>query len=645
MNIKSGVLLLAVALLSSVAFAQPSRWQQKVKYVMNIDMDVNSNQFTGKQQLEYSNNSPDKLDKLFYHLYFNAFQPNSSMDVRSRELGKIMINGRPDWDSRVKDRISKLKEDEIGYQKIKSIKMNGVSQPFKYHETILEVNLTKPILPRTKVVLVMEFEAQVPLQVRRSGRDNPGTGVRYSMSQWYPKLCEYDNDGWHPNQYVAREFYGVWGDYDVTINIDKTYKLGGTGVLVNANEIGWGYDKPGSGLKPTSKEKRSWRFVGNNVHDFMWAADPDYKHIVRSIPNGPTIHVIFNDKVNDDKDDSDWTRVADVAVKVLPFIEKHFGKYPYPQYSFIHGGDGGMEYPMATLLSSASLGTAIHEWMHSWYQMMLGTNESLYAWMDEGFTSYAESLVTEFNTGIPDIGSYQESLKKNPGNENLKFLVENVLPTQHSGAYNSYFALVQSGLEEPLTTHADHFNTNTAYSSAAYSKGEVFMEQLGYIVGAEARDKILLEYYKQWRFKHPNANDFIKISEDVSGIQLDWYQMYWVNSTKTIDYGIDSLWEENGISKIRLKRIGYMPMPIDLQLTFKDGSTQMHYIPLNLMYAAKENENSKEPRTVYEPWRWTHPTFTIELKNKLTDLKKVEIDASKRMADVNRKNNVLELNW
>ena len=483
------------------------------------------------------------------------------------------------------------------------------------------------------------------MQVRRSGRDNPGTGVRYSMSQWYPKLCEYDNDGWHPNQYVAREFYGVWGDYDVTINIDKTYKLGGTGVLVNANEIGWGYDKPGSGLKPTSKEKRSWRFVGNNVHDFMWAADPDYKHIVRSIPNGPTIHVIFNDKVNDDKDDSDWTRVADVAVKVLPFIEKHFGKYPYPQYSFIHGGDGGMEYPMATLLSSASLGTAIHEWMHSWYQMMLGTNESLYAWMDEGFTSYAESLVTEFNTGIPDIGSYQESLKKNPGNENLKFLVENVLPTQHSGAYNSYFSLVQSGLEEPLTTHADHFNTNTAYSSAAYSKGEVFMEQLGYIVGAEARDKILLEYYKQWRFKHPNANDFIKISEDVSGIQLDWYQMYWVNSTKTIDYGIDSLWEENGISKIRLKRIGYMPMPIDLQLTFKDGSTQMHYIPLNLMYAAKENENSKEPRTVYEPWRWTHPTYTIELKNKLTDLKKVEIDASKRMADVNRKNNVLELNW
>ena len=185
---KTIFVLLVSALLFSTAMAQPGRWQQRVKYAMNIDMDVTTNRFSGKQQLEYSNNSPETLNRVFYHLYFNAFQPNSSMDVRSRELGKIMINGRPDWDGRVKDRISKLKDDEIGYQKIISLKMNGVPQPFKYHETILEVNLTKPILPKTKVIFTMEFEAQVPLQVRRSGRDNPTTGVRYSMSQWYPKL-------------------------------------------------------------------------------------------------------------------------------------------------------------------------------------------------------------------------------------------------------------------------------------------------------------------------------------------------------------------------------------------------------------------------------------------------------------------------
>jgi hypothetical protein len=645
MNYRSFFLFLVSTCLVVSTEAQPSRWQQRVKYTMIIDMDVNTNKFLGKQKLEYTNNSPDKLDKLFYHLYFNAFQPNSSMDVRSRELGKQLINNKRDWDSRVTDRISKLKEDEIGYQKIKSIKMNGVPQPFKYHETILEVNLTKPVLPNTKVILDMEFEAQVPLQVRRSGRDNPTTNVRYSMSQWYPKLCEYDNDGWHPNQYVAREFYGVWGDFDVTINIDKAYKLGGTGLLVNANEIGWGYDKPGTNLKTIAGAKRSWHFVGNNIHDFVWAADPEYNHIVRKITNGPTIHVIYNDKPGDKKDDSAWTIIADAAVKVLPFIEKNFGKYPYPQYSFIHGGDGGMEYPMATLMVSASLGTAIHEWLHSWYQMMLGTNESLYAWMDEGFTSFAQEKVWAFYAGKPGISTYEEALKRRPDNNELKELVEKILPREHSGGYDNYFDLVRSGLEEPLTTHADHFNSNYAYSVAAYSKGEVFMEQLGYIVGAAVRDKILLEYYNQWKFKHPNVNDFVKLSEDVSGIQLDWYKMYFVNTTKTIDYGIDSLWEEGSVSKIRLKRMGAMPMPIDLQLTFKDGSTEMHYIPLNLMYGEKPAEDTSGKREVHTPWRWTHPTYIVEFKSRLTDLKKAEIDPSRRMADLQRKNNVLEIQW
>ena len=631
-----------LSLFIATAIAQPTRWQQRVKYTMNIDVDAVTNRFTGRQKLEYTNNSPDVLKKVFYHLYFNAFQPNSSMDVRSRELGKKMVNGRPDWDPRVMDRISKLKDNEIGYQKIVSLKMNGIAQPFKYDETILEVELTKPIAPNSKVIFDMEFEAQIPLQVRRSGRDNPMTGVRYSMSQWYPKLCEYDYEGWHPTPYVAREFYGVWGDFDVTIAIDKTYKLAGTGVLVNASEIGWGYDAPGTPLKPTTNSKRTWHFTGNNVHDFVWAADPDYVHLVRKMPNGgPTLNVIYNLKPNDLKNDTAWNIVADAAVFVLPFIESKFGKYAYPQYSFIQGGDGGMEYPMATLLSGPSLGTVFHEWMHSWYQMMLGTNESMYAWMDEGFTEFATDAVEAY---------YRDKFTRVKYKSNTAYMrvldsVAALLPAEHAGSYNSYYFLVKSGLQEPLTTHADHFETNVAYSIAAYSMGLMFMEQLGYIVGADTRDKILKEYYNQWRFKHPNASDFVKVAEDVSGIKLDWYKEYWCSTTKTIDYSIDSLWEEGGISKIRLARVGKIPMPVDLQLTFKDGTTEMHYVPLNLMYGNKPNENAAEKREVHEPWRWTHPTYIVEFKRRLTDLKKAEIDPTKRMADVEQRNNVLQLNW
>lgn len=640
---KSIKLIFSIAICFSAisVFAQPSRWQQQANYVMNIDMNVQTNRFTGKQRIEYFNNSPDKLNRLFFHLYFNAFQPGSSMDVRSRELGKILVNKRPDWDTRVKDRISKLSEDEIGYQKIKSLIVNGVAQPFQYHETILEVQLTKAILPKTKVMIDMEFEAQVPLQIRRSGRDNPSTGVRYSMSQWYPKLCEYDYEGWHPTPYVAREFYGVWGNFDVTINIDKDYKLGGTGVLVNAAEIGWGYDRPGTELKKINTAKRSWHFVGKNVHDFVWAADPGYNHLSKKVNATTTIHAIYKYKPDNAAYEEGWHTVLAAAEKVLPFIEKHFGTYPYPQYSFIHGGDGGMEYPMATLIHTSSLGTAFHEWMHSWYQMMLGTNESEYPWMDEGFTSYAEDLVSKFYYGKSTLQPLRDSLAKHPESVIYQNLV-NTLPEDHAGAYNGYYRLVQSGLEEPLTTHADHYNTNFAYSIASYSKGEMFLEQLGYIVGAGVRDNILLEYYKQWRFKHPNANDFMVVAQQVSGLQLDWYKEYWVNTTKTIDYGIGEVNDSAGITTVTLNRIGEMPMPVDVQVTYKDGSTEMHNIPLNLMFGSKKNENAGQKYRVHEEWRWTHPEYKLTLNKDLSTIKKIEIDPSKRMADVQRNNNVKE---
>ena len=643
-----GMLLLWICLGVSVRVsAQPDRWQQRVKYTMNVVMDVNTNRFTGNQTLAYTNNSPDTLTTVFYHLYWNAFQPNSMMDTRSRELGKtVFSSGRrgggqqQDWDQRVRDRILHLKPDEIGYQKVLSLSMNGVAQPFKEEETILQVKLTRPILPHTTVTFQMKFEAQVPLQIRRSGRDNPQTGVRYSMSQWYPKLCEYDYEGWHPTPYVAREFYGVWGDYDVTISIDKHYILGGTGYLENAAEVGYGYEAPGTKVTRPAGDRLVWHFNAPNVHDFMWAADPEYKHVVRRIPGGPVINVLYKNPSGAAMQDTLWTTVADAAVLVLPYIEKHFGKYPYKQYSFIHGGDGGMEYPMSTLLAGPSLGGAFHEWMHSWYQGMLGTNESVYPWMDEGFTTWAEGNVSAYY--------YEEELKLHPGNEGLQKMVQQnrtELPLNQYNSYASYFNLVKSGLQEPLTTHADHFNTNYAYSICSYSMGSMFVEQLGYIVGSATRDEILLEYYREWRFKHPNANDFLRIAEKVSGMKLDWYKEYWVNTTKTIDYSIDSLWEENGKSNIRLKMLGLMPMPLDVVIQYKDGTKEMVYIPQYVMFGEKPVEDASIPRTVAEPWKWTSPTYRFSVSRRLLDMKIVEIDPTQRMADVDRKNNKLELNW
>jgi hypothetical protein len=599
--------------------AQPDRWQQRVKYTMDVNMNVQTNRLNGKQRLEYFNNSPDTLYKVFYHLYWNAFQPNSMMDVRSRELGKtILPNGRQDWDNRVRDRISKLQPDEIGYQKVRSLKRDGRPQQYKVVETILEVQLDKPILPRSKAVFDMDFEAQVPVQIRRSGRNN-SEGVDYSMAQWYPKMCEYDYEGWHPTFYVAREFYGVWGDYDVKITIDKKYVIGGTGYLQNPNQIGYGYEKPGTAVNRPAGNTRTWHFIAPNVHDFMWASDPEYKHITQQVDSF-TAHFFY---LENETTKGTWPQLAKMVPRAYAYIKSHYGHYPYKQYSFIQGGDGGMEYPMGTLIMgngkmSGLYGVAMHEWMHTWYQMMLGTNESLYSWMDEGFTSFAEDNVIH-NT----IDSLED---RNP----------------QAGSYNGYFALVRSGLEEPMTTHSDFFDTNFGYSTSAYAKGAVFLEQLGYVIGAQNRDKGLLRYYADWRFKHPNVNDFIRVMEKTSGLQLDWYRMFFVNTLKHIDYGIDSLYEKNGSAVVRLRRIGGMPMPIDLVVTNKSGASVMHYIPLSLMFGEKPQEDATQ-RVTHEWWAWTHPTYEVELGMPLSDISLLEIDPSQRMADIDRHNNIIKV--
>jgi len=608
--------LFMTAAFSFKGFTQPDRWQQRVKYAMDINMNVLTNRLAGKQQLEYTNHSPDTLRKVFYHLFWNAFQPNSMMDNRSRQLGLVLNNNVPDWDVRVQDRIQNLKPDEIGYQKILSLKMNGAVQQFEVEETILEVKLSKPILPNTTVHFEMEFEAQVPLQIRRSGRDNPDTKVRYSMSQWYPKICEYDYEGWHATPYIGREFYGVWGDFDVTIHIDKSYILGASGYLQNPQEIGFGYEAKGTKPLRPSGAQLNWHFIAPNVHDFVWAADPEFKHVTRKIRNDLTLHLLYKTSNAPEKN---WLNILDMMEVAIPFIEKTFGPYPYKQYSFIHGGDGGMEYPMATLLKDPS--GYMHEFMHSWYQGMLGTNELKYPWMDEGFTQYAAARVWGF---LKKDSNYDQTFKKE---------------------FNNYFFTAKSSSIEPMTTYADYFSTNANYSFSSYYKGSVFMVQLGYIVGDSALDKILLEYYRQWRFKHPNPDDFFRVAEKVSRLQLDWYKDFWIGTNKKIDYAIDSLWETGGKTSIRLRMLGQVPMPIDILLQYNDGSRELAYIPLYSMFGSKPIENSSIPRSVFEPWKWTNTTYEFIVNHKLTDLRIIEIDPSHRMADMNRNNNRLELKW
>jgi hypothetical protein len=627
---KLALLLLVTVSFLNFAIAQADRWQQHINYKIEASLDVKTNIVKGTEQIVYTNNSTDTLRKVYFHLYWNAFQPNSTMDTRSRELGKVtFVNRRgdttADWDSRVKDRIQKLTPSEIGYQQVSQITIAGKQQKLIQHETILEVQLTQAIAPNSSIKMSLVFEAQVPKQIRRAGRDN-AEGVRFSMSQWYPKMVEYDYQGWNANQYVAREFYGVWGNYDVTLQLDKNYTVAATGILQNPNAV------------PNKEGLKTWNFKGNNIHDFMWAADDHYKHLSKQVRPNLTLHVYYKEKGG--AEDSAWANVLWAAEKVLPYMEKKFGAYPYPQYSFVQGGDGGMEYAMATLLKGPGLGTVFHEWMHTWYQHILGTNESLFAWMDEGFTSYAEEDITHYyNLNIAASSPYiSESAKK-------RLLVSNEKAKSQfvqNANYGGYIALAKSGLEEPLTTHADHYNTNYAYSNAAYSKGGTFLGVLGYVMGEAKRDELMLNYYNTWKFKHPNANDFMRVAEKTSGLQLQWLKEYWVNSTKTIDYGLNDIQVGNNTAIISIQRIGKLPMPLEVLVTYKDGTSELHYIPLDLMLGNKSPETTLN--TVIHPvCKWAQPTYTFETSKPIGSLKSIEIDPSQRMPDINRTNNKLEI--
>ena len=581
-------------------------WQQHVDYSMEIDVNVKTYQYNGKQTAVYTNNSPDALDRIFYHLHFNAFQPGSEMDVRSRTI--------VDPDSRVGDRISSLSPSEIGYLRPIKLTQDGSPITYKVVGTVLEVKLDKPIQPGESTTFYMEWDAQVPVQIRRSGRNNRD-GVALSMTQWYPKIAEYDFEGWHADPYIGREFHGVWGNFDVKITIDADYTIGGTGYLQNAEEVGHGYGP--KGLKPMKPKngKYTWHFLAPNVHDFTWAADDEYIHDTLDGPNGVTLHFLYR---NDPAVVENWKKIQPKTAELMEYFNENIGLYPYKQYSVIQGGDGGMEYGMCTLITGGArygslFGTTSHELAHSWFQFVLATNESKHEWMDEGFTSY--------------ISARAKAAVNDEEKENL-----------WGGSYRGYRFLANSGTEQPMSTHADRYATNRSYSIAAYSKGAVFLAQLGYVIGEENLNKTLKQYFKEWAFKHPTPNDFIRVAEKVSGFELDWYLTDWVQTTNTIDYAVTNIAQNKDETVVTLERIGLMPMPIDLFVTFADGSSAYYYIPLQMARAEKENPYPNVKRVVAEDWAWAYPTYDLSIPGgkKVTS---VQIDPSGLMADIDLENN------
>jgi len=590
-------------------------YQQRAEYKMDIDVDAKNFTYNGQQTLKYTNNSPDDLDVVYFHLYWNAFKPGSMMDQRVAAQGK---NG----DSRLQvngvSRLASIPKDEEGAQNIHWIKQNGKNLKFEIQETIMKVYLDTPIKANSSTTFTMEWDAVIPMQIRRSGRNNR-EGVDMTVTQWYPKIAEYDYDGWATFDYIGREFHAPFSDFEVNIKIDKNYVIGAGGTLENPSEVK-GYETKPS-IKADKSNKVTWRWTAKNMLDFAWAADRDYTVESFVILDGPKVYFVYQ---KSDKTKY-WSEAKPYVTKFFQLMNATYGRYVYPSYSFIQGGDGGMEYGMCTMILGEAksleglIGLMVHEGGHSWNQQIMAYNESVRPWMDEGFTSYYDDMIM-YQLFPP------ATAKPNPFTESIE----------------GYRRFVKRGIEEPAGWLGDHHDNGSAYSVASYTKGEMFLVQLGYIMGEENLAMVMKEFYKEWNLKHPTDRDFMHIAQKISGMDLTWFHHYWINTTKTIDYAIKDVKYDENSTTITLENKGTVPMPIDFSILTADKKVMNYQIPLNMTHTWKSKDIYGDFKTM-NYWPWTQKEYTLTIPYNKSQISALGIDFSQRLADINPEDNFVEV--
>lgn len=609
-----------LSLLCIANVRQGFAWQQRVHYRMWIDLDAPSHSYAGRQQLTYVNNSPDTLREVYYHLFYNAFKPGSVMDRRDRE---------PVSDRR--KNIGLLPSDQQGDVSISSLRQNGTLLHWSIEETILHVRLARPLLPGDSTLLEMEWRTVIP-KIRRRGGWMNAEGVEFSMSQWYPKLAEYDRHGWHPDEYVDREFYGVFGTFDVEITLPASYVVGGTGRVTNPMEVGCGYqfeDRDTLVVNLASDSgRKTWKFHAENVHDFAWVADREYAHQIVIWGDVP-IHLLFKWQSLTGGRPSGWRNAGAWTADILEYFSNRFGEYAWPSFTVAQAGDGGMEYPMLIMITGSRNSRSFfrviaHEIGHQWYYGMMANNETQEAWLDEGLTQY---LTDEADRAL----NGEDTANRYSGLDKVVYPWDQ---ERWRDVY-SYYLLATSGYAEPLNTFHDHFREGLT-ASLVYYKGEAVVRQLQYMLGDSLFDAAMRRYYDEWRFRHPSARDFERVMEEASGMRLDWFFNQWIGSDKTCDYAFDDISSErqsdgSWLTTVRLSNRDEIVMPLELTLTYSDGTTATANIPVESW--RKPGADISLPR-----WNWVDRSYETTFVSPKRVVRG-EIDPSVTLPDLDRTNN------
>ncbi len=595
----------------------PEYWQNKADYSINASLDPAGHQITGSVQITYTNNSPDELRFLWLHLDQNIYQKESRGSATTTTTGGRWANT----------------QYTNGFELNQIVLLiNGLKQSPKetrITDTRLQLWLNEPLKSGSKVNIQMNFKFDVPeYGTDRMGRVKQKNGWVYEVAQWYPRMCVYDDVvGWNTNPYLgAGEFYLEYGDVNYNITTPADMVVVGSGELLNMEECyssdqmkRWQQARVSDrttlirtaaevnqSSSNTSTSFKTWKFKCINTRDVAWAASRafiiDAARI--NLPSGKVSLAVsaYTEESAINKSGNDWRRSTEYVKASVEFYSNYLFEYPYPFATNVAGVVGGMEYPGIVFCSEQASGSGLwnvtdHEFGHTWFPMIVGSNERKYAWMDEGFNTFINSLSSDsFNKG-----EYKEPIEMNG------FMTSWIFSESMDGLMNSPEVIQQSNL-----------------GIAAYYKPGMMMAVLREeVLGKERFDWAFKEYVRRWAFKHPTPWDFFHTIENVAGEDLSWFWRSWVLNTYKFDVAVKEVSEVEGSKStsylVTLQLNEKMPLPVAVRITDSKGKSELIRLPVEIWQRGGS---------------WTFPVKTQSA------LSKVEVDPDTRLPDLNRENNV-----
>lgn len=610
----------------------PGYWQQDVHYTIKASIDEQTDILTGQEQLQYWNNSPDTLEFVYFHLYQEAFQPESYYD-------NLQENNK------TKPRYGKYERQKLGTE-VYTIRVNGQEVKTEKDNTILKVYLPSPLLPNSSVTFNINFKTYFDgggSVRRRMKLFYPNGYKHYDGVHWYPRISVYDSKfGWTTDQHLGREFYGDFGTFDVELEFNSSFVMDATGTLLNREEVlpadlRQKLDLKNFATKPIGEapseiiaydpsQRKVWKFHAMNVHDFAFTADPTYR-IGEAEWNGVKTVALAQES-----NAAGWQNAAEFAAKVIQVFSEDFGMYEYPKMIVADARDG-MEYPMLTLdggMDPGYRGLLAHEIGHNWFFGMVGTNETYRAFMDEGFTQFLTAWGLERIDGDTVVGTVSDRFY-------YKWFKEPEI-VRETDVYYGYLADAIREDDAPLNTHSDGFGGAIRHGGGyrhVYYKTATMLYNLQYVLGDELFQKAMQHYFHQWKFAHPYPEDFRNSIIDYTKVDLNWFFDQWLETTKNIDYAVKNVDKvEKGEYAVTFLRKGRMQMPIDFVVVDKNDSVHEFHIPNT--WFVKETNATVLPRWI--GWDKLQPEYHVHLKIP-AGIKEVIIDPTNRLADVDIMNN------